>query len=232
MEDLFSHLRLYDLHADLFRNIVSLRQSVNLFDDLSDSPTAQAIAVQLEIRFKPLTYESSQPIIHRPFEEALYNDAIGYPFTHWSESRYSDGSFGVWYGAREFNTSIHETVHHWRSGFLADAGLEHHEGIAIERRVHLVRADAALLDLRASADDFPALIDPDSYQFTHSVGRRIHHEGHPGLLTRSARCSGEVCAMFTPKVLTNPRVHAYLTYRIEQGKVRVYRQEDEVLLTI
>ena len=37
-EDVFAHAGLADTHADLMRNIVSLRVSQDLFDDLSDRP--------------------------------------------------------------------------------------------------------------------------------------------------------------------------------------------------
>ncbi len=231
MEALFNELSLLDWHGDLFRNIVSLRQSENLFDDLSASPAAQAMALQLELHCKPLTFESTQPIIDRPFEEARYDDAIGYPFSHWCESRYSDGRFGVWYGTDELVTSIHETVYHWRQGFLADAGWQD-APVSIERRVHLVRCDAALINLQTRVAGYPGLIDPHSYHFTQSIGQRLHHEGHPGLLTQSARCDGSVFAIFTPRVLSNPRVQFYLTYRITSGRVEVLRQEGNLLLVI
>jgi hypothetical protein len=78
------------------RNIVSLRESRNLFDDLSGDPAEQALAQQVEIAVKPLHYHSPTPVIHRPFEEAEWFNAIGWPFQHWQSSRYSDGSFGVW----------------------------------------------------------------------------------------------------------------------------------------
>lgn len=232
MDELFKDLRLLDWHGDLYRNIVSLRQSQDLFDDLSDSPAAQQVALQLELHCKPMTYESAQPIIDRPFEEALYNEAIGYPFSNWLVSRYSDGSFGVWYGTAELLTSVHETVYHWHHGLLADAGWDQLDGVSIERRVHLVRCDAALINLQPQVRHFPALIDTRSYHFTQPIGRRLQFEGHPGLATRSARCDGTVFATFTPRVLSHPRVQFYLTYQLQQGEVHVYRQEGEKLLTI
>jgi hypothetical protein len=232
MDALFKDLRLLDWHGDLYRNIVSLRQSENLFDDLSDAPAAQQVALQLELRFKPMTYESPQPIMARPFEESLYDEAIVYPFNNWRASRYSDGSFGVWYGTDDLATSIHETVYHWRHGFLADAGWDDLDAVSIERRVHLVRCDAALINLHQRVPDFPALVDKQSYDFTQSIGRRLQHEGHPGLMTQSARCDGRVFATFTARVLSNPRVQFYLTYQLQRGEVNIYRQEGEKLLSI
>ena len=232
IDDLFDGLTIYNCHDDVHRNIVSLRESQDLFDDLTDSPDAMQAAIELEMASKPHTYSNHQPIIDRPFEEASYNEAIGYPFTHWARTRYSDGSFGVWYGADSIDTSVHETVYHWKQGLLADAGWQDIDDVVVERKVYLVRCDTALLDFRTKLPQFPALIDPASYQFTHQAGARIHHDGHPGLISRSARCEGDVYAVFNAQVLSNPRQQCYLTYRTERGKVLIEREQGKVMLEI
>lgn len=232
MDELFNGLTVKDFHEDIHRNIVSLRVSEDLFDDLSDNPDAWKAAIDLEIATKPHTYTSHQPVIARPFEEADYNEAIEYPFSHWSSSRYSNGSYGVWYGADTLETSIYETVHHWRSNLLMDANWQDVEGVEIDRKVYLVRCDAALLDFREKIRTHSALIDAASYHLTHQVGARIHHDGHPGLVSRSARCEGDICAVFNQRVLSNPRHHCYLSYRIEGSGIAVERQPSELILRI
>lgn len=231
MDKLFNGLTLTDYHDDIHRNIVSLRVTEDLYDDLSDNPDAWQAAVDLEMASKPHTYISNQPVIARPFEEAHYNDAIEYPFHHWANTRYSNGSFGVWYGTDTLETSIHETVHHWRFELLADAGWQDIEGVEVQRKVYLVRCEAALLDFRKKIKEHPALIE-GSYHYTHQVGEKIHHDGHPGLISRSARCQGDIYAIFNQQVLSNPRQHCYLNYRIEGGGVTVERKQGDVLLRI
>lgn len=234
MDGLFNGLTLIDFHDDLYRNIVSLRESQELYDDLSDSASGWQAAVDLEMATKPRTYLSTQPAIDRPFEESAFNEAIHYPFGNWSNSRYSDGSFGIWYGANTLETSIHETAYHWRTQLLEDVGWHTLDGVAIERKIYLVRCDAGLLNFIPKLDEFPALTDPapGGYYLTHQVGARIHHDGHPGLLTRSARCDGQVCAIFTPRVLSTPRQTCYLTYRTKGHLVVVERQPGQQLMTI
>lgn len=231
MDAIFAGLKLADTHDDLYRNIVSLRVTENLFDDLSNDHEDWQAAIELELQTKPATYSSSTPIIHRPFEEADWNNAINYPFKNWSRSRYSDGSFGVWYGSDTLATTIYETVYHWRNGLLADAGFTD-PGIRIERRVHLVQCDAALIDLRSLVLQHPALIDGTDYSLTQQVGGRLHREGHPGLVTISARCKGEVYAILNPAVLSNPRPNCYLTYITTEKGVEVERTPGELLLSI
>lgn len=229
LDGIFARLKLADTHDDLYRNIVSLRVSEYLFDDLSDQAEDWQAAIALELQTKPATYVSHTPIIHRPFEEAAWDEAIGFPFRRWTSSRFSDGSFGVWYGADSVTTTIHETVYHWRYGLLADAGFIE-PGIRIERRVHLVRCDAALVDLRNAVNKYPMLVDKKDYTLTHQVGGRLHREGHPGLATISARCRGVVYAILNPSVLSNPRSHCYLTYTTTANGVDVERSPGKVLL--
>lgn len=229
---IFDGLSLVDYKGDVFRNIVSLRKSVNLFDDLADSQEDANAAINLVMQFKPFTQQSRQPIIDRPFEDAIYHEAIAYPFENWNSSRYTNGKFGVWYGGDTLETTIHETVHHWRNSFLADTGWDRNNEVTVERRVHLVACNAALLNFKAKIKAFPALIDPDDYSFTQQLGSRINHDGYPGLTTKSARCGGDVFALFTPKVLSNPRQYCYLTYRISGDEVLVERTIGETLLTI
>lgn len=208
---LFAGLALADVHADLFRNIVSLRVSEDLNDDLSDDPNERQAATNLELEFKPKAFESPIPVIHRPFEEANWNDAIGFPFINWMKSRYSDGSYGVWYGAGDIETTVYETGHHWIHQLIEDAGFLK-PGVVIERKIYWVRCDAALVDFRKAVKKHPELVHPADYSFTHQVGERLNREGHPGLISHSARCEGETQAIFNPGVLSNPRQNCFLTY--------------------
>jgi hypothetical protein len=75
---------------------------------------------------------------------------------------------------------------------------------------------AALLDFRPLTADWPDLLHPLDYSFPQSVGARIHREGHPGLVVQSVRRpEGENFAVFNPAVLSSPRHHLQLTYRLD-----------------
>lgn len=232
MDGLFSQVGLADVHVDLARNIVSLRVSQNLYEDLSDTPEDWGLAQQVEAATKPAFYSDVTPAILRPFEDADWFNAIGFPFRHWLGSRFSDGSFGVWYGSGDVATTVHETVYHWYHGLLEDAGFHGEPGVVAERKVYMVRCDAALLDFRPLTGDYPALLDRVDYSFTRLVGARLHREGHPGLATRSARCDGDNYAVLNPAVLSDPRHHCYLTYRLERDWVVVERESGSTWMRI
>lgn len=232
MNSLFEKLSLADIHQDCARNIVSLRESQDLFDDLTDNPAEWLLAQSVEVEVKPHLYRSHTPIIDRPFEDAAWFNAIGWPFTHWQTSRFSDGSYGVWYGADSVETTVYESAYHWYHGLLCDAGFER-ESVVAERKVDMVACKAALLDFRQAALTHSELLHSTDYDFPQLVGARIHREGHPGVLIQSVRQpNGESIAVFNPGVLSNPQLSCQLTYRLESGKVVVEKQPGTVWLTL
>lgn len=232
MDSLFAHLKLADVHRTVIRNIVSIGTSQDLFDDLSSNPAEWALAQQVEDVVKPPPYQSGTPVIHRPFEDAAWANAIGWPFKHWQTSRFSDGSFGVWYGCDSAETSVYETAYHWFNGLLRDAGFEN-EPVVGERKLYDVACDAALLDLRPLTTQHPGLVHKTDYSFTQSVGARLHREGHPGLVTGSVRYApGHNYVVLNPAVLSNPRLHCQVTYRLDGASILIEKQTGVVWLNV
>ncbi len=232
MDRLFTSLALIDVHDDLARNIVGFIESQHIFDDLSGSEDDWHMAEQVELEMKLPGFDSLLPIIHRPFERALVDSAITYPFSNWGKSPYSDGSHGVWYGADSIKTSIYESAHHWHAGLLSDAGFNK-AGVISERRVFWVRCDAALINLKEKVLAFPELLNRDDYRYCQGVGARIHHEGHPGLITRSARyLRGDTIAILNSKVLSSPRHAAYFSYTLQDDCIDVREDGIKEFLSI
>lgn len=213
MKGLYGKTR--DLDQDLYRNIVSLREPEDLFDDLSGGdPGLSALACEAEMRIRG---EIPTGIIHRGFH---YTTAIGYPFETepFLASRYGDGTYGVWYGALDLDTTIHETVYHTVLDITGVDGVN--EPVYRERAVYLVHCRALLIDLSAKRKEFPLLV-ADDYAFTQEIGRRIHREGHPGLLAPSARCAGTSAVIFNEAVLRNARQHCFLGYLFDPARMEV-----------
>lgn len=236
MKTFFNKIEVIKYNNDLFRNIKSIRQTQNLYDDLSENARDWQHAKLVEINTKPNKHLENS-IIDRPFEEAIFTQAVHYPFepSHWRASRYSKGDFGVWYGALELETTIYETVYHWHYNFLQAAQFKKLPSRIIgERRVCKIFCDALLLEFRKKIKAFPGLIDKNDYTLTQAIGEYIYQQGHPGLLSKSARCEGTISAIFTPKVLNNPRDYCCLTYSLDTStqKVTVEKDTDEILLML
>jgi len=232
MHDLFSQLTLADVQRDVIRNIVSIRESQDLFDDLTERPDAWALAQQVEAQVRPPPYRSGTPVIHRPFEDAQWFNAIAWPFQHWRASRFSDGSFGLWYGCDSAQTTVYETAYHWYRWFLQDAGFEN-EPVVGERKLYTVNCAAALLDFRPVVAEFANLLHKTDYTAAQSVGARIHREGHPGLVIPSVRyAQGDNYVVMNPAVLSNPRFHCQLTYRVDGPRIVVEKTPGKTWMVI
>lgn len=218
-----------DFDGDAYRNIVSLRESEDLFSDLSDGDeNLSSIATAAEMKVKSAIPSG---FLQRGFH---YTTSITYPFEHepYLRTRYGNGSYGVWYGALALDTTIHETAFHM---VKEEAGIEGNQGpIFRERAVYLVRCRALLIDLAGKGKAFPGLVAND-YGLTQQIGERLHKEGHPGLLAPSARHEeGTNLVALTPTVLSNPRSFCFLTYSCDpvQRVVTVERQPGEILTSL
>ncbi|MGE5336498.1 MAG: RES family NAD+ phosphorylase [Gemmatimonadota bacterium] len=199
-----------DFHDDLLRNIPGIRQSQNLFDDLSADPADWDIAVAAEGAERIPT---AAALITRPFD---YGTVISYSFdsAHWQATRYSDGrTYGVWYGALDVKTTVYETAWHWYR-FVLDSYAEEDRDIVSERRVFDVHCDALLIDMRGKERAHPDLVSRRSYAFTQGIGRFVHEQELNGLLAPSARCDGTIAAIFRKERLSNVRDRTFLTYKL------------------
>jgi len=219
-----------DYHGDLIRNIKSIRESQALFDDLSDDPDEQAVAIAAEAAGRT---PSDAPLITRPLD---YGTVITYPFVTFNgqATRYSDGlAYGVWYGALEIGTTVFETVYHWHR-FVMDSFANEDRVIRGERRVFNARCDAILIDLRGKERRERRLVDRRDYGFTQQLGRYLKEQATNGLLARSARCAGTIAALFRPQALSGVRDVCHLTYFMNprEDRVRIERTRGRTWLTI
>ncbi len=232
MKALFAQFTLAVVDRDVARNIVAFREPQNVFDDLSERADEWKVAEQVQDEVGLPRHRSKTPIIDRPFEDANWLNAIQWPFKNNQQSRFSDGTFGVWYGSETIETTVYESAFHWYSGLLSDAGFER-EVVVSERKIYSVTCEASLLDCRKAVSAFPELLHPSDYSYTQSVGARIHHEGHPGLIMQSVRrTDGENIAVFNPAVLTIPNEIVHLTYKLDRDSIIVEKHPGKTWMTL
>jgi hypothetical protein len=230
MSVVFSALTIADVDRPLFRNTVAPLIPERAFGDLSSSPDDWVIADALIRRVPSSAPRSASAVITDPFDDARWAAAVGWPFRHWRASRFSDGLFGVWYGADSFDTAACESAWHWLQGLLADAGFDH-GAVVSERHVYTVACRALLLDFTAAVDHSPELRHPPRYDLAQTVGARLHHEGHPGLLLPSVRRpEGQTFAIFTPVVLSAPMLAEHCIYRLLDDGLVVERTSGSLRL--
>ena len=132
-------------------------------------------------------------------------------FTHLNPdgSRFSDGSFGVFYAARAIETAVAETRYH-RARFMA---YTHEPAQELDMRVYAVDLEAMLHDLRSLRDSHPALYAEDSYVASQALAKDLRAQGSEGIAYQSVRhVGGECAAVFRPRLLANCRQERHLCY--------------------
>lgn len=131
-------------------------------------------------------------------------------FTHISPdcpSRFSDGSYGVYYGSKELITAVEETKFH-RAAFLAHT---HEEPGEIDMRVYIGEVSKPLHDIRG--DEYAALHKPDNWTPSQACGRSLREKKSWGIVYRSVRDPGGECiAALRPPAVTIPRQGPHLSY--------------------
>ena len=143
---------------------------------------------------------------------------IGFP------SRFTDGSYGVYYAAHSLETSIRETAHH-RAKFLAATSEPPCE---VDMRAYVGRPLQPFLDVRGPR--FDHLHHPDDYATPQAFAKPLREEGHWGLVYRSVRHEGGECiAAFKPQAITIPVAGAALAYVWDGERITKIYEKSEVL---
>jgi len=149
-------------------------------------------------------------------------------FTHiGNPSRFSDGSYGVYYAARTLETAVHETAYH-REQFLSATAEPPGE---IDMRAYLGRVREPLRDLRAPR--FTALHDPDDYFPSQAFAKPRRERGDWGFVYRSVRHAGGEClAAFRPTAVTVPVTGQVLAYVWDGRRIGTVYEKTEVLFRL
>ncbi|MEQ8399308.1 RES family NAD+ phosphorylase [Thalassobaculum sp.] len=137
--------------------------------------------------------------------------AIMAAFTHLNPagSRFSDGSYGVYYAAGDLDTAIAETVHH-RARFLAATREPRTD---LDMRVILADLAADARDLRGLADQYPEVYRADEYAAGQALARTLRASGAEAIAYDSVRnVGGECAAVLRPRLLSNCRQGEHLCY--------------------
>jgi len=131
-------------------------------------------------------------------------------FTHLNPegSRFSDGSYGVYYCARELDTALAEVRHH-QARFLRRTA----EGpLRLELRLYVADVNARLVDVRKVAE----CRRPDDYAPSQKLGVALRTQARDGILYRSVRHASGLCAaVFRPRLLSHCRQSKHYAFHFD-----------------
>lgn len=211
--------------ASATRVIASRYPPIDLFERVSPDAAVREALTAAEMLVNPRVRDEVGEIALVPSEDRVSGPGATWvmaPFTHRNPngSRFSDGSYGVYYAGNSLDTAVAETAHHF-TRIARDAA----DGPRRETMCVLVgHVDAMLHDLGSlSATRHAELLNPGSYAAARPYASALRDAGSRGLHYRSVRHpSGYCLAAFRPNVVGIPRQERHLEYDWDGHKVRRY----------
>ena len=209
------------------RIIRSVYPPIDLFEDIAD-PEDWPLLISAEQKTNPRLMETIGNIDLIPPARRVGGPGASYlmgPFTHVSTdrpSRFSRGTFGVLYVAREFQTALLETAHH-HARFMAQT----HEpaGWTSQFRQILLDIHGDLHDLRGGDPAYTGALDPAEYHEAQALGEQLHAAAAQGLVYPSVRNpTGECVGLFYPDLASHLRQGAHFDYHWNGTRVDLFRE--------
>ena len=208
------------------RIIRSIYPSIDLFEDIADPTDWDALA-RTEAATNPRLSETIGRLDAVPPARRVSGPGASWvmaPFTHASPdrpSRFSDGTYGVYYAGDRIEVALFETIHH-HERFLAATDEE--AGWTSQFRELVGALDAELHDLRGG--DFEDCLAPDDYATPQTLAGRVRASGSDGLVYPSVRYpEGECVAAFWPDVVGSPVQGRHYAYHWDGTGVDLVRDE-------
>ena len=196
-----------------WRIIPSRFPPIQLFERVTEPADLEAI-LELESLTNPRLRDEVGDIRLVPPEDRVSGPGASIvmaAFTHPNPegSRFSDGSYGVFYAANEFDTAIAESKHH-RERFMRATSQPRME---LDMRVYVVDLDGDVHDLRSRKPDCPLVYHDDNYAGGQHLAQTLRKDGSNGIAYDSLRRDGGQCvAVFRPPLLSNGRQERHLCY--------------------
>ncbi len=189
-----------------WRLVPSRFPPVGLFDRICSAEDL-AIIQDIEGLTNDRLRESLGEIALVPKQDRIYGPGttpIMAAFTHLEPdgSRFTDGSYGVYYAAKTIDTAVAETLFH-RARFLAATN---ESPIEVDMRSYASDIDARLHDIRNQQKALSKIYDPNPnpnhYGTAQAFAKELRHAGSNGVVYNSVRDPGGECiAVFRPRLL-------------------------------
>ena len=210
-----------------YRLIPSKFPPINLFEDVADTEEFEDLyAVQLLTN--PRLQEQLGKIDLIPKGERVF----GFPgssfvmaaFTHLNPdgSRFSNGDFGVYYGAAQLKDAIEETKYH-RARFMSYTNEPAQE---IDMRCLVAIFTATLVDIRAPKFLLTSYYDKDNYSDSQKLGLQCKLKGLDGITYTSVRGTGDCYALLKPSLISKCHQASHFGYIWDGNSiVTIYKKE-------
>jgi hypothetical protein len=208
-----------------WRIIASRYPPIALFERLTADPAVWDALIALEQLTNPRVRDEVGNIALVPADERVAGPGASHvmaSFTHLNPkgSRFSDGSYGVYYAAAELETAIAETVFHFEQFARDSADPPRMEDMRV--LVGMVAADFEDIDALPELLR-PQVLDPASYAASRAHAKRLRDGGALGVVYPSVRRRGGACiGAFRPRAVGLPHEERRLKYRWNGARLDRY----------
>lgn len=199
-----------------FRIIPSHYPPINFFEDIVDSSEVEALWEIERLTNERLRQEAGDIFLVAPKDRVSGpgSSVIMAAFTLPTATRFSDGSYGVYYAGFSKETAIRETVYH-REKFLKatdqsplELSMSLYKGIVLK----------PLHDIREKK--YESLYHRTDYSNSQVFGQKIKDNKSWGIIYHSVRHSSGVCiACFRPPAISIPKQISHLKYLWNGAKI-------------
>lgn len=207
------------------RIIASRYPPVALFERVSSDLAVWEALIAAEMLVNPRIRNEVGEIHLVPPNERVSGPGASYvmaAFTHLNPrgSRFSDGTYGVYYAGREFETALRETAWHFARIAADSADGPRYE----DMRVLVGRIETGMHGVGTLPPPEQALLlDPDSYAASQPFGARLREQGSNGIVYPSVRHHGGRCVgAFRPPAVGIPVQTKHLQYHYDGMRVVEY----------
>ena len=198
-----------------YRIIPTKYPTINVFDDVADPADYDAL------------YQI-QAITNPRLGGGGSRSGSGYiaaPFAHRNPagSRFSDGSFGIYYAGCSEGVSIAETVYHTER-FMQETS---EPAQSLDQRVIVAHLEARLHNIAGKQKQFPEYYRDTDYSQSQAFGLSLYDQDAEGIRYSSVRheAHDHAYAVMTPDVLSRARQSKHLVYEWDGAAIKSYYEK-------
>lgn len=198
------------------RLIPSRFPPIDLFDDIAD-PADWELLAAAEAKTNPRVFVDIGDIGLVPVNRRVNGVGASWimgAFTHISTdrpTRFSNGTYGVYYCAKELETAFYETAYH-QALFLA--ATQEDAGWMMQMRQLTATVENDFHDIRGpKSGPWAGLYHPDDYREAQTIASGLRASGANGIAYSSVRHEGGDClAVFWPDCIALPTQSGHWQY--------------------
>lgn len=217
--------------AEAIRIVPSRHPPVAVFDLVADEAELESL-FRVEGETNARLAEEMGGLERVPRADRLFGPGttpIMAAFTHPGEpTRFSDGSYGVYYCARDELTARRETRFH-RARFARENRLP---SMGFEMREYVGPLHADLHDLRGLKRGGDPVLDPNDYSAGQALARTLREGDSWGIVYDSVRDERDLpcAAVFRPPVLSPVQQRRHLVYEWDGHEITAMRSVEDLAL--